>query len=118
MRMQDSGCRSAKCRRPLRHEIVYVCIVYATCRDPSPRLWKALQRALSRFWGLSNINSVMQNFLSAGYQDLSSRLVKALREAIETDMGDATERDVRVSLRKHCSHVQSSTVAIRMYLAI
>lgn len=38
-----------------------------------------------------------RKFMSAGYQDLSSRLVKALREAIETDMGDATERDVSVS---------------------
>jgi hypothetical protein len=31
---------------------------------------------------------------ASGYQDLSSRLVKALREAIETDMGDASEREV------------------------
>lgn len=31
---------------------------------------------------------------TSGYQDLSSRLVKALREAIETDMGDASEREV------------------------
>ena len=31
----------------------------------------------------------------AGYQDLSSRLVKALREAIETDLGENSESEVR-----------------------
>jgi hypothetical protein len=46
-------------------------------------------------WSPAAAATLTEDQLPKGYQDLSSRLVKALREAIETDMGDASEREVR-----------------------